>query len=83
MQTRIFGRTVCAGRSERLVGRLLAERDGLTVATKIGRRADPHVPAAFTRDAMRDWTERRAVQPDQVQQGVAQLEVRAHVHDRW
>ena len=46
------------GRSERLVGRLLAERDGLMVATKIGRRADPHVPAAFTLDAMREWTDR-------------------------
>ena len=46
------------GRSERLVGRLLTERDGLTVATKIGRRADPHVPAAFTLDAMREWIDR-------------------------
>ena len=34
------------GRSERFVGRLLAERGpeaGLTVATKMGRRANPHV----------------------------------------
>ncbi|MBC7373941.1 MAG: aldo/keto reductase [Frankiales bacterium] len=46
------------GRSEQLIGRLLAERDGLMVATKIGRRADPHVPAAFTLDAMREWTDR-------------------------
>lgn len=48
------------GRSEVLVGRLLAERSdaALTVATKMGRRADPHVPAAFTLQAFRDWTDR-------------------------
>lgn len=46
------------GRSERLVGRLLAERPGLVVATKMGRRADPHVPEAFTLDAFRAWTDR-------------------------
>ena len=48
------------GRSETLVGRLLAERPdaGLTVATKMGRRADPHVPEAYTLDAFRDWTDR-------------------------
>ena len=46
------------GRSERLVGRLLTERDGLTVATKVGRRADPHVPEAFTLDALRGWVDR-------------------------
>jgi aryl-alcohol dehydrogenase-like predicted oxidoreductase len=46
------------GRSERLVGRVIAERPGLTVATKMGRRADPHVPAAFTLDAFRAWTDR-------------------------
>ena len=48
------------GRSERLVGRLLRERPdaGLTVATKCGRRADPHVPEAFTADALRAWTDR-------------------------
>jgi aryl-alcohol dehydrogenase-like predicted oxidoreductase len=46
------------GRSEKLVGRLLAERSGLTVATKMGRRADPHVPEAFTLDAFRGWTDR-------------------------
>ena len=46
------------GRSERLVGRLLTERQGLTVATKMGRRADPHVPEAFTLDAMRGWVDR-------------------------
>ena len=48
------------GRSERLVGRLLRERPdaGLTVATKAGRRADPHVPEAFTLEALRAWTDR-------------------------
>ena len=48
------------GRSERLIGRLLAERgrDGLTVATKAGRRADPHVPEAYTAAALRAWTDR-------------------------
>jgi aryl-alcohol dehydrogenase-like predicted oxidoreductase len=48
------------GRSERLVGRLLAERPdaGLTVATKAGRRADPHVPEAFTLEALRGWADR-------------------------
>ena len=48
------------GRSEQLVGRLLRERPdaGLTVMTKCGRRADPHVPEAFTLDALRAWTDR-------------------------
>src|SRR3954452_128267 len=50
------------GRSERLVGRVLAERGGasagITVATKMGRRADPHVPEAFTEQAFRGWLDR-------------------------
>ena len=48
------------GRSERLIGRLLAERPdaGLLVATKAGRRADPHVPEAFTLEALRGWADR-------------------------
>src|SRR3954470_7133448 len=48
------------GRSEALIGRLLADRPdaGLTVATKMGRRADPHVPEAFTLQAFREWTDR-------------------------
>ncbi|AEE44886.1 aldo/keto reductase [Cellulomonas fimi ATCC 484] len=50
------------GRSERLVGRFLAARggagSGLTVATKMGRRADPHVADAYTLDAFRAWTDR-------------------------
>ena len=49
------------GRSERFVGMLLAHRGpdaGLTVATKLGRRADPHVAGAYTLDAFREWTDR-------------------------
>jgi aryl-alcohol dehydrogenase-like predicted oxidoreductase len=48
------------GRSERLIGRFLRERPdaGVTVATKCGRRADPHVPAAFTAQNLRAWTDR-------------------------
>ncbi len=49
------------GRSERLVGRLLAERGpeaGLTVATKMGRRAAPHVAAAYNLDRFRMWADR-------------------------
>src|SRR4051794_13683198 len=49
------------GRSERFVGRLLAARGpdaGLTVGTKMGRRADPHVAEAYTLDALRGWTDR-------------------------
>ncbi len=45
------------GRSESLVGRALRERaaDGITVATKMGQRADPLVPEAFILDAFRGW----------------------------
>ncbi|HUX70351.1 MAG TPA: aldo/keto reductase [Cellulomonadaceae bacterium] len=49
------------GRSETLIGRFLAARGsghGLTVATKMGRRADPHVADAYTLDAFRAWTDR-------------------------
>jgi aryl-alcohol dehydrogenase-like predicted oxidoreductase len=53
------------GRSERLVGRYLADRSRrdpgaprITVATKMGRRADPHVAEAYTLDAFRGWTDR-------------------------
>ncbi|HMO11713.1 MAG TPA: aldo/keto reductase, partial [Actinotalea sp.] len=49
------------GRSERLVGRLLAERGpdaGLVVATKMGRRAAPHVASAYVLDRFRAWTDR-------------------------
>jgi aryl-alcohol dehydrogenase-like predicted oxidoreductase len=48
------------GRSEQLIGRLLRERPdaAVLVATKAGRRADPHVPEAFTRTRCRAWTDR-------------------------
>ncbi|RYV49927.1 aldo/keto reductase [Pengzhenrongella frigida] len=49
------------GRSETLIGKFLADRGagaGLTVATKMGRRADPHVAEAYTLDAFRAWTDR-------------------------
>ncbi len=49
------------GRSERLVGQAVAGRsDGadVLVATKAGRRADPHVPEAFTPENLRAWTDR-------------------------
>ena len=48
------------GRSEKLIGRFLRERPdaGVTVATKCGRRADPHVPQAFTAGNLRAWTDR-------------------------
>jgi len=49
------------GRSERLIGRFLAARGsghGLTVATKMGRRADPHSVEAYTLPAFRAWTDR-------------------------
>jgi aryl-alcohol dehydrogenase-like predicted oxidoreductase len=45
------------GRSERLVGRLLEDRDGLTVATKMGRRV-AQVPSAYNLDAFRAWNDR-------------------------
>src|SRR4051794_17785717 len=48
------------GRSEQLVGRLLRERPdgGLFVATKMGRRADPHVPEQFTAANLRASNDR-------------------------
>lgn len=48
------------GRSEQLIGRLLRERPdaGLTVATKVGRRADPHTAAAYTLVRLRGWVDR-------------------------
>ncbi|MBW0255101.1 aldo/keto reductase [Cellulomonas sp. PS-H5] len=50
------------GRSETLIGRFLRQRPAdaapPTVATKMGRRADPHVAEAYTLDAFRAWTDR-------------------------
>jgi aryl-alcohol dehydrogenase-like predicted oxidoreductase len=45
------------GRSERLIGRLLRERDGLTVATKMGRRVD-QVVENYTPENFRAWNDR-------------------------
>lgn len=49
------------GRSERLVGAVVAERDDtehVLVATKAGRRADPHVAENYTPTALRGWIDR-------------------------
>ncbi|GGI04607.1 aldo/keto reductase [Egicoccus halophilus] len=50
------------GRSEQLIARfrrdLGTDADELFVATKVGRRADPHVAAEYTPDAIRRWVER-------------------------
>ncbi|WP_174546932.1 aldo/keto reductase [Nocardiopsis dassonvillei] len=45
------------GRSERLVGQLLKERPGITVATKMGRRAD-QTPDNYNPDNFRAWNDR-------------------------
>ncbi|TDD28194.1 aldo/keto reductase [Kribbella turkmenica] len=45
------------GRSERLIGQVLAEYDGLTVATKMGRRAD-QVPENYSPANFRAWNDR-------------------------
>ncbi|MDP9826023.1 aldo/keto reductase [Kineosporia succinea] len=48
------------GRSEKVIGKLLKELPdaGLTVATKLGRRAEPFEPATFTKDNMKAWVDR-------------------------
>jgi aryl-alcohol dehydrogenase-like predicted oxidoreductase len=47
------------GRSERLLRRLRSERkEPFFIATKAGRRADPHVPAAYNRENLTRWVER-------------------------
>jgi aryl-alcohol dehydrogenase-like predicted oxidoreductase len=45
------------GRSEQLVGRLLKDRPGLTVATKMGRRV-PQDPSVYTLENFRAWNDR-------------------------
>jgi aryl-alcohol dehydrogenase-like predicted oxidoreductase len=47
------------GRSEQLIGRFLADRPdaGITVATKMGRRAE-QVPDSYVLDNFRAWTDR-------------------------
>ena len=48
------------GRSEKLVGRLLKElpEAGLTVATKMGRRANPFAPESFSKENFKAWLDR-------------------------
>jgi aryl-alcohol dehydrogenase-like predicted oxidoreductase len=48
------------GRSERLVAQVLKERrnERIYVATKAGRRLDPHVPEGFTRQNLTSFIER-------------------------
>ncbi len=46
------------GRSERAVGELRARHPEIFVATKMGRRANPHVPEAYNLDNFRAWTDR-------------------------
>jgi aryl-alcohol dehydrogenase-like predicted oxidoreductase len=48
------------GRSEKLIRTFLdgRGREGITVATKMGRRANPHVAEAYTLDSYRAWTDR-------------------------
>ena len=48
------------GRSEQMVGRFLRERgtDSITVATKMGRRANPHVAEAYNGANFRAWNDR-------------------------
>jgi aryl-alcohol dehydrogenase-like predicted oxidoreductase len=45
------------GRSERLVGQVLKSHDGLTVATKMGRRVE-QVPENYTPATFRAWNDR-------------------------
>ena len=45
------------GRSERLIGRVLKERPGLTVATKMGRRV-AQTPEVYTLENFRSWIDR-------------------------
>jgi aryl-alcohol dehydrogenase-like predicted oxidoreductase len=49
------------GRSEKSIGAFLKsrpDRENLFVATKMGRRADPHTPEAYSLDNFRAWTDR-------------------------
>lgn len=48
------------GRSEQLIGRFLRERSeaAITVATKMGRRANPHVADAYNGANFRAWNDR-------------------------
>jgi aryl-alcohol dehydrogenase-like predicted oxidoreductase len=46
------------GRSERLVGAIAKEYPGLTVATKAGRRLDPHTADGYTADTIERFVDR-------------------------
>ena len=48
------------GRSEKLIGRLLKDRpdDEILVATKAGRRLDPHTPEGYNHDNLSAFVER-------------------------
>ncbi len=47
------------GRSERLIGKVLKERkERVYVATKAGRRLDPHVPEGYNRENLTGFVER-------------------------
>jgi aryl-alcohol dehydrogenase-like predicted oxidoreductase len=46
------------GRSERLLARLTDEHDDLRIATKAGRRLDPHTADGYNRDHLRAFVER-------------------------
>lgn len=48
------------GRSEQMVGRFLRERGtaSVTVATKMGRRANPHIAEAYNGASFRTWNDR-------------------------
>ncbi len=46
------------GRSERALGEFRARHPEVFVATKMGRRSNPHVAEAYTLDAFRAWTDR-------------------------
>ncbi|GAA4698516.1 aldo/keto reductase [Nocardioides conyzicola] len=45
------------GRSEQVIGKFLKSHDGITVATKMGRRMD-QVPENYSLDNFRAWTDR-------------------------
>jgi aryl-alcohol dehydrogenase-like predicted oxidoreductase len=46
------------GRSERLLAQLYRDHDGIYVATKAGRRLDPHTASGYTRDNLTAFAER-------------------------
>jgi aryl-alcohol dehydrogenase-like predicted oxidoreductase len=46
------------GRSETLLGRLRRDHPHVRIATKAGRRLDPHVPDGYTRDNLTAFVER-------------------------